>query len=127
MTSFNISIQNMTCAGCAGRAEHALNALDDTQAVVNLATHSARVDTSISPKEFQQALQAAGYPAKIDKVMIQIADIQAGVQADALEREIIDHPSVTAASLNRVAQSICLLYTSPSPRDATLSRMPSSA
>lgn len=33
-------------------------------------------------------------------------DIQAGVQADALEREIIDHPSVTAASLNRVAQSI---------------------
>ena len=73
---------------------------------MNLATHSARVDTSISPKEFQQTLQAAGYPAKIDKVMIQIADIQAGVQADALEREIIDHPSVTAASLNRVAQSI---------------------
>ena len=106
MTSFNISIQNMTCAGCAGRAERALNALDDTQAVVNLATHSARVDTSITPKEFQQALQAAGYPAKIDKVMIQIADIQAGAQADALEREIIDHPSVTAASLNRVAQSI---------------------
>ena len=106
MTSFNISIQNMTCAGCAGCAERALNALDDTQAVVNLATHSARVDTTITPKEFQQALQAAGYPAKIDKVMIQIADIQAGVQADALEREIIDHPSVTAASLNRVAQSI---------------------
>ena len=37
MTSFNISIQNMTCAGCAGRAERALNALGDTQAVVNLA------------------------------------------------------------------------------------------
>ncbi len=106
MTSFNISIQNMTCAGCAGRAERALTALGDTQAVVSLATHSARVDTSISPKEFQQALQAAGYPAKIDKVMLQIADIQAGAQADALEREIIDHPSVTAASLNRVAQSI---------------------
>ncbi|NCW05470.1 MAG: heavy metal translocating P-type ATPase, partial [Rhodobacteraceae bacterium] len=96
----------MTCAGCAGRAERALTALGDTQAVVSLATHSARVDTSISPKEFQQALQAAGYPAKIDKVMLQIADIQAGAQADALEREIIDHPSVTAASLNRVAQSI---------------------
>ena len=106
MTSFNISIQNMTCAGCAGRAERALTALGDTQAIVNLATHSARVDTSFTPKEFQQALQAAGYPAKIDKVMIQIEDIQAGAQADALEREIIDHPSVTAASLNRVAQSI---------------------
>ena len=60
----------------------------------------------MAPKAFQQALQAAGYPAKIEKVIIQIADIQAGAQADALEREIIDHPSVTAASLNRVAQSI---------------------
>ena len=36
MTSFNISIQNMTCAGCAGRAERALNALGDTQAIVIL-------------------------------------------------------------------------------------------
>ena len=106
MTSFNISIQNMTCAGCAGRVERALNALGDTQSIVNLATHSARVDTSISPRELQQALQAVGYPARIDKVMIQIADIQAGAQADTLEREIIEHPSVTAASLNRVAQSI---------------------
>ena len=68
----------MTCAGCAGRAERALNALGDTQAIVNLATHSARVDTSMTPKEFQQALEAAGYPAKTDKLMVQIADIQVG-------------------------------------------------
>ena len=79
MASFNISIQNMICAGCVGRVERTLNALGDTQAIVNLATHSARVETSITPKEFQQALQAAGYPAKIDKVMIQIADIQVRV------------------------------------------------
>ena len=29
--------------------------------------------------------------------------------------------------LNRAVNTVCLLYTSPSPRDATLSRMPSSA
>ena len=29
--------------------------------------------------------------------------------------------------INRALDLICLLYTSPSPRDATLSRMPSSA
>ena len=35
-------------------------------------------------------------------------------------------PSITAtAQMN--ARKPCLLYTSPSPRDATLSRMPSSA
>jgi Cu+-exporting ATPase len=110
MTTFNISIQNMTCAGCAGRAERALNALVNTQASVNLATHSARVDTTLAPKEFQHALQTAGYPAKIDKVIIQIEDIQAGAQADALEHEIIGHPSVIRASLNRVAQSLWIEF-----------------
>ena len=33
----------------------------------------------------------------------------------------------TAISVRRVELTDCLLYTSPSPRDATLSRMPSSA
>ena len=32
-----------------------------------------------------------------------------------------------AAGEDVIVLSICLLYTSPSPRDATLSRMPSSA
>ena len=32
-----------------------------------------------------------------------------------------------AAQLQTLCDSACLLYTSPSPRDATLSRMPSSA
>ena len=35
--------------------------------------------------------------------------------------------SFEIASLNLGAQYICLLYTSPSPRDRSLSRMPSSA
>ena len=40
--------------------------------------------------------------------------------------EIVDEVHITAMSL--ITKSInCLLYTSPSPRDATLSRMPSSA
>ena len=33
----------------------------------------------------------------------------------------------TSRDVLKVAQDACLLYTSPSPRDATLSRMPSSA
>ena len=33
----------------------------------------------------------------------------------------------SGASLEFIVPSNCLLYTSPSPRDATLSRMPSSA
>ena len=32
-----------------------------------------------------------------------------------------------SAKINGMSTMVCLLYTSPSPRDATLSRMPSSA
>ena len=34
---------------------------------------------------------------------------------------------IEGTTLKRISQYVCLLYTSPSPRDATLSRMPSSA
>ena len=37
------------------------------------------------------------------------------------------HPQYGGTMNNKVVVETCLLYTSPSPRDATLSRMPSSA
>ena len=41
---------------------------------------------------------------------------------------VTGEPGVGKSTLARfVAHKLCLLYTSPSPRDATLSRMPSSA
>ena len=36
-------------------------------------------------------------------------------------------PLENPIQIKAIRKSICLLYTSPSPRDATLSRMPSSA
>ena len=41
-------------------------------------------------------------------------------------RNLIDIEKIKELRL-RYSYHICLLYTSPSPRDATLSRMPSSA
>ena len=44
------------------------------------------------------------------------------------KRRNIDYEIITGEELdNSKAIVTCLLYTSPSPRDATLSRMPSSA
>ena len=40
---------------------------------------------------------------------------------------LLDRPIPTTSGFINVPQNVCLLYTSPSPRDATLSRMPSSA
>ena len=51
-----------------------------------------------------------------------------GGALQATESKIYAHAgSVTIVTANRAMESGCLLYTSPSPRDATLSRMPSSA
>ena len=41
--------------------------------------------------------------------------------------EIGSYCGKSACYLADAAEQVCLLYTSPSPRDATLSRMPSSA
>ena len=43
------------------------------------------------------------------------------------QKELARFLVIAAGSLSEVEYIFCLLYTSPSPRDATLSRMPSSA
>ena len=46
---------------------------------------------------------------------------------DLPDHSLNTHPTQVYSSINAALLCICLLYTSPSPRDATLSRMPSSA
>ena len=52
---------------------------------------------------------------------------------DALQKARIEvkkqtnHATLIKKDLAKMRSKVCLLYTSPSPRDATLSRMPSSA
>ena len=53
------------------------------------------------------------------KVHLQQEDTQEKRKYDTLKADQID--------INDQAWSVCLLYTSPSPRDRTRSRMPSSA
>ena len=47
-------------------------------------------------------------------------DLELPIHTPTLGRDVIDVSSLTA-------NGICLLYTSPSPRDLSTSRMPSSA
>ena len=53
-----------------------------------------------------------------------------GKTCDEIEKLVVDlrqqHPAWGGRTLRKRLE-VCLLYTSPSPRDATLSRMPSSA
>ena len=69
-----------------------------------------------------EALKASSPEPKRDELEKAVTDIQEFVQAAQrnLDFSIDD-------STGRVVVKVCLLYTSPSPRDGLLSRMPSSA
>ena len=71
-------------------------------------------------KELQAALARESYIASNDLVV-------AMQLALSLERPLLLEGSAGVGKTELARALSCLLYTSPSPRDATLSRMPSSA
>ena len=76
------------------------------------------------------SLEAACYIFPVDEIVEEVCQIVGTLVAEV---DIVGmFPYITAqqgglAKAERVDPVFCLLYTSPSPRDATLSRMPSSA
>ena len=55
----------------------------------------------------------------------EVASVELAILSEAAERRVQKRVQIDPSELACVIS--CLLYTSPSPRDATLSRMPSSA
>ena len=55
------------------------------------------------------------------------ADVRQRAAGRRLVGEVCDTVAEAVRGADLVILCVCLLYTSPSPRDATLSRMPSSA
>ena len=53
-------------------------------------------------------------------------ELGSDIEVSSIVMDLGDQASVKKAAAE-VLNNVCLLYTSPSPRDATLSRMPSSA
>ena len=54
-------------------------------------------------------------------------DMTLNTYAPMMNRDLLGQFNTSSSDLSELTFSTCLLYTSPSPRDATLSRMPSSA
>ena len=95
---------------------------------------SARADKQALLRKAQADLKAE--QARGDRLQKQFSDNEVTLNEKAAE---LDQATGTLGEMfsvvrqasseacGRISTSICLLYTSPSPRDATLSRMPSSA
>ena len=75
------------------------------------------VDVTIPGKPVEM-----GHQHPMNKVLQEVKEIFIG-----MGYTIVDGPEIEEASYNFTRLNICLLYTSPSPRDRTRSRMPSSA
>ena len=75
-------------------------------------------------------VKAKAPPALAQVVLAALEDMKA-VNVKAMDvrgiTDITDMMVVASGTSDRHVKSICLLYTSPSPRDRTRSRMPSSA
>ena len=78
------------------------------------------IDIDETPEELSNMLSSLGLEAECDN---QFGDIKDVVIGEVIS--VSDHPN--ADRLNVCMVSDCLLYTSPSPRDLSTSRMPSSA
>ena len=77
---------------------------------------------------YSRFLEAKGLkPRYGQRLMIaEVAKVLGAIEADEEGRRE-GEPAVVAVEAGTGTGKTCLLYTSPSPRDATLSRMPSSA
>ena len=59
-----LTIENMTCGGCAKSVTKAIQSLDPNARIeTNRAARSVKVETTASTAALQQVLEEAGYPA----------------------------------------------------------------
>ena len=85
-------------------------------------TETSTIGSWISSNSNMSSNQVNFFDSTSNNFYITGVQLEAGSQSTPFEHE---HISVTETKCKRYYN--CLLYTSPSPRDATLSRMPSSA
>ena len=112
-----------------------LLAHDPVQNCYRQLSDSAAPDDSIEEDASHWFAQATHYtcgPAAITMVLADMFDVRVdnedAVWSRALRMGAITREGMRPRDIERVLDAYgCLLYTSPSPRDATLSRMPSSA
>ena len=72
-------------------------------------------------------LVAPSLSVRILPPQVDTKEVDSGSNACPTQQDEAAAVSEVRGSVDSLITSTCLLYTSPSPRDATLSRMPSSA
>ncbi|MDR5651650.1 heavy metal translocating P-type ATPase [Ruixingdingia sedimenti] len=108
MTTTTIGIEGMTCASCVARAERVLKAQPGVRgAAVNLATHSAQVETEGTPDlpALGRALAKAGYGLREEVTELAIDGMTCASCVARTERVLKAQPGVAEATVNLATQT----------------------
>ncbi|MGB8622498.1 MAG: heavy metal translocating P-type ATPase [Paracoccaceae bacterium] len=112
-SEFRLSVANMSCASCAGRVEKAVRALDGVEsAAVNLANETVQVafHAPAEPGAIVDALDAAGYPARVADVTLEIANMSCASCVARVEHALKALPGVLDASVNLANETARVSY-----------------
>ena len=99
---FDLPIDGMTCASCAGRVEKSLAKVPGVRSVsVNLATEQARVEAPAeSLPALVEAVQQAGYSVPAHSLELDISGMTCASCAGRVEKALAKVPGVKSASVN---------------------------
>lgn len=112
-SSLTLQISKLSCGSCVARAENALRAVDGVgEVAVNLASESALVgfDAPATPATMTKALAAAGYPAVVDQVTLDISGMTCGGCAARVEKALAAAPAVTEVSVNLASETALVKF-----------------
>ena len=101
-TQFDLPIEGMTCASCAGRVEKALAKVSGVSAVsVNLATEQARIEAPAdSLHALIDAVQKAGYSVPAHSLELNVGGMTCASCAGRVEKALGKVPGVESVSVN---------------------------
>lgn len=102
MTTFDLPIQGMTCASCAGRVERALRKLPQvSSASVNLANEQARIEAPAgSLPQLISAIEGAGYNVPSQPLELSIEGMTCASCVGRIERALNKLPGVSQVAVN---------------------------
>ncbi|WP_415754580.1 heavy metal translocating P-type ATPase [Pseudomonas leptonychotis] len=102
LTTFDLPINGMTCASCAGRVERALTKVADVSSVsVNLASEQARIEAPVgSLVQLIAAVSGAGYQVPNERLELAISGMTCASCVGRIERALAQQPGVMSVSVN---------------------------
>jgi heavy metal translocating P-type ATPase len=104
--TMSFQVEGMSCASCAGRVEKALMAVPGaTFAAVNLASHRATVGGAMAPEAVRAALDRAGYPVRVDEIVLDVHQMTCASCVARVERALMAVPGVIDATANLARES----------------------